>query len=141
MNPQVIIGAIAALIIIVMGVTMFLGSIGVVDPDLAWYAAAMAFFLKVLEKVIKAMRPRQVAGEPKEKGKKPTIVSIVFLLLFISLAWGCGPILVKGQKLSMDLWMGPPCRVKVYMDGKLIQESEATKMCIVTEEVKELKTP
>ena len=61
-------------------------------------------------------------------------MSIIFVLITAisgSILMGCTRY-VKGDTLKMNVSQGPPCKVKVWMDGDLIQESEAKQPCKVT---------
>ena len=133
-----IIGLIFGLSIVVLGVMVTLSTLGVVEDSMAWFTAAAAILLKILDKAVTTFKPRKVKGEPSdkyiEKGRKgfAHIGSLVILALLSAwLLYGCTTRLVKGDHLEVFVKRGPPCKIKVTMDGDVIQESEARKACII----------
>lgn len=54
------------------------------------------------------------------------------LLLAAIIASGCGPRMVTAERsVNLDVWPGPPCLIRVEVDGELVARVDWTKRCDV----------
>lgn len=62
----------------------------------------------------------------RRPGKKTTLVSLV---LFAGMMAACPPRELRGKHLEIEIDEGPPCVVKMILDGEIVDSVRADKPC------------
>lgn len=99
--------------------------VALLSTHLGWGAETEAMIVSAISSVLAAIFRVTAAKQVVNPNNM-----IVLLFLSVLLVGGCTRY-VKGDALKMDVKKGPPCTIKVWMDGDLIQESEAKQPCKV----------
>lgn len=140
----------------ILTVILILTGLGVLHFEDGLLAASVNAIALLIGKAITAMGThRKSKGDPEDqpdedlrlrgpdkngRGRGFGLVVVVLLIFIVAtflVAWGGCTRYVKGDRMRMEVDLGPPCVVQVYMDGDLVQRSTAAKACVISPATKD----